>query len=365
MASATASRPAQPSPAASPWADLQRAATLGQAVGRAVTLLDGATPHTVAWRRGPVALRVYAPAQPPAQAPAAPVVFVTPIINRFRLVDLEPETSLVGRLVARGHTVWLLDWGTPAQTDQGLDWEDLVLDFVERAVASAAEAHGVERVDLVGLCLGGTIATVYAAVRPARVRRLATLVTPIDFADMDVLGLWTDARWFPVERLTAAFGNMPGQLVNQGFWWQRPLVNALKLRNAWPRLDDPAFAGFFTVLESWTQDPADVFGAAYRRLIRELYRENRLVAGRFTLAPRGRAPLPVDLGQIRCPLFVAAAQDDLICPPAAAWALLERAGTPAADQTRVSMRGGHVTPIVGPRARGQLQDPLASWLLGE
>lgn len=334
---------------------LQRLRNVGAGVARAVELSGGATPHRVVWRSGPVSIRRYAPDEPRG---AAPLVFVMPFINRFRVVDLEPGTSLVGRLVARGLEVYLVDWGAPRRTDAGTDLEDYVLRYLPRAL----EATGHEQVDLLGLCLGGTLSTIFAATHPARVRRLATLVAPVDFGDMDLLGLWTDARWFPVERLTAAFGNMPGALVNQGFVWQKPVAALTKLQRAWPRFDDAAFAEFFCLLESWSNDGVDVPGAAYRRLIGALYRDNRLAKGELTLR-RGGDVLAVDLGAIRCPVFVASATDDQICPPPAAKALLDLVGTPAAQRTHVAVKGGHIAPLVGPRARASLQDPLADWLL--
>lgn len=334
---------------------LARLKNVGQGVARAAALAQGATPHRIAWRKGPVSVRHYVPTEPRG---AAPLVFVMPFINRFRVVDLEPETSLVGRLVARGIEVYLVDWGAPRRIDAGIDFEDYVLRYLPRAL----DATGYEQVDLLGLCLGGTLSTIFAATHPERVRRLGTLVAPVDFSDMDLLGLWTDERWFPVERLTAAFGTMPGPLVNQGFVWQKPVATLTKLQKAWPRFDDAAFAEFFCLLESWTNDGVDIPGAAYRRLIGELYRDNRLAKGELTLR-RGGEVLPVDLRAIRCPVFVASATDDQICPPPAAKALLDLVGTPEADRTHVSVKGGHIAPLVGPRARASLQDPLADWLL--
>lgn len=328
---------------------VERLKHLGRGLARAVELVDGATPHRVAWRSGPVTLRHYAA---PERRSAVPLVFVMPFINRFRVVDLEPSSSLVGRLVARGLDVWLVDWGAPRRIDAGIDFEDYVLRYLPRAVA----ATGARQVDLLGLCLGGTLSTIFAARHPQLVRRLATLVAPVDFSDMDLLGLWTRRERFPVERLTAAFGCMPAALVNQGFLWQRPLAAALKHGKAWERFDDPAFAEFYCLLEGWSQDGVDIPGAAYRRLIGDLYNDNRLATGAFTL--RGE---PVALSSIRCPVLAAAATDDLICPPRASWALLDLVSS--TEKTRLEVKGGHIAPLVGPKARAALQDPLADWLL--
>lgn len=326
-----------------------------EAAAHALRHLEGALPHEIVWRSGPVALRRY-PGQGASLAPT-PLVLVSPFINRFRVVDLQAGISLVEGLVEQGITVWLVDWGDPRPIDRGIDFEDYVLRFLPRAV----EATGAEQVDLLGYCLGGLLATLYTARFPERVRRLVTLHAPIDFsrdeAHMDLLRRWVEPSWFPVERLTEAFGNMPGALINQGFVWQKPVESLLKPWRTWERMDDAGFARFFAALESWNNDQVDVPGAAYRRLIKDLYRDNKLARGAFAL--RGE---PVDLGRIACPLLVVTAAHDTTCPPPAATALLELVSTPAAARRHLQVKGGHVATVAGPKARATLHTPIAEWL---
>jgi polyhydroxyalkanoate synthase len=160
-----------------------------------------------------------------------------------------------------------------------------------------------------------------------------------------------------VERLTAAFGNMPGALINQGFVWQKPLDTLQKPWRTWEKLDDPSFARFFAVMESWNNDQVDVPGAAYRRLIEALYRDNALAEGRFVLGGE-----KIDLRRIACPLLVVTAQHDTTCPPAAATALQGLVSTPADRQRHLTVKGGHVATVAGPKARATLHTPIAEWL---
>ncbi len=324
-----------------------------RATARALTLLTGATPHQVVARRGPARLRYYAPQ---GEGPArTPVLLVTPIINRFRVVDLQEGTSLVQSLCEAGIPVYVVDWGQPARIDAGTDWEDYALKTLPR-FRRAIPHEGP--IDLVGYCLGGTISILYAASFPSQVRKLVTLNTPVDFhcqePHMDLLGTWVQPEAFPVDRLTEAFGNMPFGLISQGFNWQRPTGTAQKFTKAFQRSDERAFANYFTVLESWNQDGVDVPGAAYRRLIKDLYRENRLYLGTFRL--RGRV---VDLGRISCPVLVVTSKHDTTAPPASARALLERVSGPGEE---LALKGGHLGAIVGQKAPGRLHAPLAEWL---
>ena len=344
---------------------LRRTKNAALATVRALRVLDGATTHTVPWRSGPVSLRHYK-AQAPVVGP--PLLLITPIINRFRVVDLQAGSSLVESLVNSGVDVYVVDWGAPRRIDAGTDWEDYVLRLLPRMLdvivaESAPLPAGVpeKTVDVMGYCLGGTIAVLLAATFPERIRRLVTLATPIDFhtgvPHMDLIGDWVAEGNFPVDRITHAFGNFPASLIQQGFLWQRPLSSALKFRRAWKRFGARDFANLFCALESWNQHGVDVPGAAYRRLIVDLYRENRLAKGTFVLGGER-----VDLKRIDCPLLVITAANDTTCPPIAAHALLERVGTPADKRTTLDLPGGHVTVTVSSKAPARLHAPLAEWL---
>jgi polyhydroxyalkanoate synthase len=325
----------------------------------AAQLLHGATPHSVVWSSGPATLRHYAPQ---VETTATPLLLVTPIINRYRIVDLKPGGSLVESLVARGIPVYVTDWGAPRRIDADTDWETYVLRWLPQMAELAAAAHGGPRVDVLGYCLGGTLSVMFAARFPQLIRRLATLAAPVDFhvdeAHMDVMREWVNPACFPVERLTRAFGNMPGRLVLQGFLWHKPFDTLLKPYNAWKRFDELGFAQLFGALESWNQDNVDIPGATYRRLIQDLYRDNLLAKGEFTL--RGQA---VDLSQIEAPLLVITMHKDTTCPPASALALLERVSSERRE--RLDLKGGHVTPVVSGSGRARLHDPLADWLLAD
>jgi polyhydroxyalkanoate synthase len=333
----------------------RRARHAFRATRRAARLTEGATRHRVVWSSGTVSLRHY-PAQRTDEGVAStPLLLVTPIINRFRVVDLQPGGSLVESLTLRGIDVYVVDWGTPRRIDSGIDFEDYVL----RYLRDASDAIPAEQVDLLGYCLGGTLGVMFAARFPERVRRLVTLTTPVDFSvdrpHMDLFRLWTDTRWFPVDRLTRAYGNMPGRLILQGFLWVTPMVTAFKFYKAWQRFDDAEFAEKFTVLEAWNQDSVDVPGAAYRRLIGDLYQGNKLASGTFELAGQ-----PVDLKRIRCPLLVITGKRDTTCPPESATALMDLVSS--RDKEHLQLSGGHVAPVVGTKARARLHDPLADWL---
>lgn len=329
---------------------LKKVKNVGRGAHRAFELLAGATPNDIVWRTGPMRLRYYKP-NPEVERAETPVVLITPIINRFRLVDLDEESSVVGYLTEHGVPVYLVDWGDPIRLDNRMGFEDYVLRILPEVVART----GHEQVDVLGYCLGGTISVMFAARHPELVRRLITIVTPVDFEPMELMRKWVDRETFPVERLTEAFGNMPGHLVSQGFDWLRPIVSLKKYPKIWEQFHKDEFVDSYVVLESWNKDGVDVPGAAYRRLIRDLYCDNTLIRGRFHLRER-----VLDLADITMPTLAIAGSKDHICKPDAARALIDAVSAEKKDYREVP--GGHITSIIGGRARKTVYPMILDWL---
>lgn len=318
------------------------------AARRAFALRDGATPHERIPLSGPVSLRRYA--ADPEAPPRPPIVFVTPIINRSRLFDLAPNSSLVGGLAARGHDVTLIDWGSPRRIDAGTSFRDYIERYIPRAMEAVA---GDEPVTIAGVCLGGTLATMTAARYPKRIAALITIVAPIDFRPMELMRRWTEKGHFPIDKLMNAFGVMPGPLVGQGFDWQDPIGIAKKGPRLWERFEDRSFAESAFVLESWNRDNVDVPGAAYRRLIKDLYRDNALYEGRFKLGRRA-----LKLEDITAPALVIAGARDGVCKPEAARALLDKA---SGENRYHEEPGGHTGVFLSPKSRPRVLDLFSEW----
>nr|MBA3539695.1 class III poly(R)-hydroxyalkanoic acid synthase subunit PhaC [Deltaproteobacteria bacterium] len=119
----------------------------------------GQTPHDVVWTENKWRLLRFAPAEPKF---ATPILMVPSLINRWYVLDLGPGRSLIEWLVAQGHIVYCIDWGTPTAEDRYLTWDDIGGRYVGRAVRIAARETGPEgKVHVLGYCLGGTLATAY------------------------------------------------------------------------------------------------------------------------------------------------------------------------------------------------------------
>jgi polyhydroxyalkanoate synthase len=330
---------------------LDSVAALLKRAPRGFTPEVGLTPHTVAWSENKWRLLHFAPE---TRRYTTPILMVPSLINRWYVLDLGPERSMIEWLVARGHDVYCIDWGTPGDEDRYLTWDDIGGRYVGRAVRVATRTSGTDKVHVLGYCLGGTFATAYVAAFPERVASLVALAAPIDFSQAGIMATWTQAPTFDVGALISAFGNVPSQLMQATFHMLRPTLSAAKavavLDRAW---DDEFFDGFLAI-ERWGNDNVSFPGACYRDYIDELYRGNKLVTGQFAVLGR-----PARLSSIECPVLVIAFKDDAIVPAGSAQPLIDLVG--ARDKQIIVERGGHVGAVVSRKAAGCLWPALSTF----
>lgn len=313
----------------------------------------GVTPKEAVYREDKLALyRFRNDERAPVQAP---LLIVYALVNRPYMADLQEDRSLIRGLLRAGLDVYLIDWGYPDRSDRYLDLEDYVDGYIDRCVDVLRERHGVAAVDLLGICQGGTLSLCYAALHPEKVRNLITMVTPVDFQTPDdMLSRWV--RYVDVDAAVEAFGNIPGELLNSAFLMLKPFrLMGQKYLDMVQRLDDPAELQNFLRTEKWIFDSPDQAGEAFRRFIKELYQENRLIKG--TLGIGGRT---VDLSRVTMPVLNIYAREDHLVPPAASRALKQHVGT--RDYRELAFRGGHIGIYISGRSQQELPPAISGWL---
>jgi polyhydroxyalkanoate synthase len=299
-------------------------------------------------------LRLYRYRSEVRRAGAPPLLIVFALVNRPTVLDLQPDRSLIRGLLAVGVDVYLLDWGYPDRGDRHTTLTDYTTGYLHRAVEFLNAAHGP--IDLLGVCQGGTLSLLYASLEPRRVRRLVTMVTPVDFHTADnLLSKWV--RGVDVDRLVDTFGNVPGELLNATFVSLMPFRLTLQKYLALiDGADDPRQLESFLRMEKWIFDSPDQAGAAFREFVRAFFQENRLVRGGLELGGR-----PVDLGRVTMPVLNLYASADHLVPPSASRALGRLVGSRAYREE--AFEGGHIGIYVS--ARSATVPPLiAGWLGG-
>jgi len=287
------------------------------------------------------------------------------LIGRYTMADLQEDRSLVRSLLSRGLDLWLVDWGQPNRTERWLTIDDYVDDYIHAAVERVCRETGHDRITLLGICEGGVFTTCYAALHPDKVKGLVLTITPIDFhADRDdpdthhgFLNLWTRSLdGADVDRLVDTYGGLPGEFMSSVFSLMTPMRSLTKYNiDLIEVIDDKAKLMNFLRMEKWLADRPAHPGEAAKQWLKDLYQENRLVNGTFTLSGR-----KVDLRVISAPTLNVFALDDHIIPPTCSKALGPLIGTK--DYTEIPLPGGHVGLFVSSKSQGRLSKGIAEWL---
>jgi len=335
-------------------ANFQRKLAAGLETLRQVDDVEyGATPRQEAWRDGKVVLyRFIGDKAPTAKVP---LLVSYALVNRPYMVDLQEDRSIVRGLLARGEDVYLIDWGYPDRSDRYLTLEDYIERFLGGAVDHLRAAHGLDAINLLGICQGGTFALSYAALHPDKVRNLITMVTPVDFHTEDnMLGNW--ARGLDVDLMVDTLGNIPADLMNFSYLMLKPWrLFVQKYVGLVDVLDDKAALEDFLRMEKWIFDSPDQAGEAFRQFMKQFYQGNGFVNGGIEIGGR-----EVHLGLVEMPVLNVFAEQDHLVPPDASRALRDLVGTD--DYTELSFKGGHIGIYVSGRAQQEVPQTIHDWL---
>jgi polyhydroxyalkanoate synthase subunit PhaC len=314
----------------------------------------GATPKDVVWRRDKAQLWRYRRATPARFA--QPVVIVTSLVSRSYILDLLPGSSSVEYLRDHGFDVFMVDWGIPDELDAGNSFETYVDEYLPRALAAVRRESGAEDVTLVGYCLGGVLALLYAAGHDAPVRNLALLATPLDNTAMGpMVAALLEGRLEP-EELIDDTGNVPADVLYSGFFMLAPTTvvaqNATLLQHLW----DDEFVKGFQAVGQWTRDQVPFPGAAFRQVVHDLVRGNALMQGRWRLG--GRA---IDFTATDAAVLNVMAANDRVVPRAASLPVGDLVGRPERREQLI-VPGGHATFGTGRSAFKHTLPSLAEWI---
>lgn len=286
-----------------------------------------------------------------------PLLIVYALVNRPYMADIEDGRSMVQNLLAQGVDVYLVDWGYPDPCERYLTLDDYINGYIDACVDVVRTRHGLDRINLLGICQGGTFSLCYAALHPDKVARLVTMVTPVDFHVKDgLLNLW--AQELDVDTMVDAFGNVPGEFMNWGFLMLKPFqLMVQKYLGFVSILDDEENLRSFLRMEKWIFDSPDQAGEAFRQFIKDFYQGNKLIKGEVELGGRR-----VDLKNVTMPVLNVYAKEDHLVPPSSSQALERHVGSD--DVTTLAFPGGHIGLYVSSRSQKELAPAIARWVKG-
>jgi polyhydroxyalkanoate synthase subunit PhaC len=156
-----------------------------------------------------------------------PLLVVGSLINRYYILDLLPNVSIIKNLQRQGFDIYATDWGTPKSFDKNLTLETYAEEYVKNAVEKVKEATGSDKVSLLGYCWGGIFALIYTSTHQENVKNLILHATPVDInKEKTIIENWT--AHLNADNLVDIFGNIPGWLINIGFLLRNPVEAMLK-----------------------------------------------------------------------------------------------------------------------------------------
>jgi poly[(R)-3-hydroxyalkanoate] polymerase subunit PhaC len=314
----------------------------------------GATPKDVVWRRDKAQLWRYRGGPVRFEQP---LMIVTSLVSRSYILDLLPGSSSVAFLRDQGFDVFMVDWGIPDELDAANTFETYVDEYLPRAIDALVRETGAEEITIVGYCLGGVLATLYASAHDTGlVRNLVLLATPVDFSKMGpMVAALVEGRLDPDELLDET-GNVPADALYSGFYMMAPTSvvaqNATLLENLW----NDEFVGGFQAVGQWTRDQVPFPGAAFGQVVADLIRRNALMEGSWRLGGR-----KIDLTRTGANVLNVMASLDKVVPRAASEPVVELVGRPGRREELI-MQGGHATFGTGRSAFKHTLPRLAEWI---
>ncbi|MBC7944747.1 MAG: class I poly(R)-hydroxyalkanoic acid synthase [Burkholderiales bacterium] len=304
------------------------------------------TPGAVIFENDYLQLIQYAPLT--TQVYKRPLLIVPPFINKYYILDLQPENSFVRYALECGYQVFIISWRNTPPEMGGATWDDYIEHGVFKAMAVARAIAGADKLNVLGFCIGGTLVSTALAVQRAKKRNpassLTLLTTMLDFADTGAISVYVDDDYVEQCALKYASGGvMSGADLASSFaslranelTWYFVVNNYLKGQT--PRAFD---------LLHWNADSANLPGALYAYYIRNMYRENNLKeAGKLTMCK-----VAIDLGKVDMPAYLLASREDHIVPWQSAYASTRLL---SGEIEFVLAASGHIAGVINPASKGK------------
>lgn len=306
-------------------------------------------------RIGKMRLFHYKPVVTNRKLVKTPMLIAYALVNRQYMMDIQPDRSVIKSFLEGGLDVYVIDWGYPTGEDMYMSMDDYINWYMGDCVDYIRKAHNVDKVNLLGICQGGTFSTIYTALHPDKIKNLVTMVVPIDFSPDDAL-LFRWSKFMNADSLVDAYGVVPGDVMNFSYLILKPLELTLnKYVGMMDKMDDPEFMTNFLRMEKWVFDSPDQAGENLRQFIKDLYQENKLIKNELVIGGE-----TVNLKNITMPLLCACAEYDHLVPLSASRPLVEAVGS--TDTQFVSFKTGHIGMYVSSQSQKNIAPQIVEWV---
>ncbi|WP_413301093.1 alpha/beta fold hydrolase [Bacillus sp. 1P10SD] len=309
------------------------------------------TPRHAVWKKNKATLWHYPAIEKKYDIP---LFFVFSLFNRPYILDIAPGSSLIEKMVNAGYDVYLLDWGIPGHEDKEMTLENYIVDYIKKGVQRTLRHSGAKEVSIVGYCLGGTLASIYAAVAEEPIKNLVVACVPIDFSVSAVPDKWFEGLkngTMSADRYIDVYGLIPPQYVNAMFRAVSSPVSFSPYVGLLSFAHDNRMVYRWRRMDKWTNDHVPFAGGAFRQLSIDLMRENMLVKGEFMVQGK-----KADLGNIKANLLLVTSKNDFLIPEEQSLPLMDLVSS--TDKTYELVEAGHISLALS----GKFASIMDSWL---
>jgi polyhydroxyalkanoate synthase len=311
------------------------------------------TPYDIVYQQDRVKLKHYRPVTETRYK--HPLLVVYALINRETMLDLQPGRSVVQNFLNAGIDLYMIDWGYPTRKDRFLTIDDHVNGYMDDIVDFIRDKHGIDKVHLMGICMGGTFSVIYSALHPEKIQSLTTTVTPTNFdTDQGLLHIWMKS--VDADQMVDTFGNMPGDFLNFGFLMLNPARLMIdKYVGFLENMHNKTYVENFVRMENWIFDSPDVPGETFRQFIKDCYQKNLLIQSKMDVGGQR-----VDLKKLKMPLLNIYGKYDHLVPPGACDQLIAQVGSE--DVEDLCLDTGHIGIYVSSKCQKDFAPKIANWL---
>lgn len=307
-----------------------------------------------------------------------PLLIIYAPINRFHILDLNPQKSVVRNLISNNMDVYLLDWGFPSSPkDNNITLKDYV-DYIDRSVdiiISKNLGKGIEKVSILGYCWGGIVSLIYSSLKQEKIKKLILMATPVDFSkDNTTVAKWSKA--VNIDKLVDNFGHFDGSLLDFIFHMRNPSQYIFdKYFRLFKNPPSKESMDTFKDVEKWLHDTPPIPGKMYKKIINDCYKGNLLIVSEMELEDshddQGQEIAEeekkskeikniIDIRKINIPLLSIIADKDTLVSKESSLAINNYIQSEEKEVFTIS--SGHVALCIGKTAHQNLWPKVAKWI---
>ena len=312
----------------------------------------GPTPRMAVWKKNKATLWHYPTSK---KKFSVPLFLVYSLVNKAFVLDMAPGASMIEAFVENGFDVYLLDFGVPGYEDKDITIDDYLVDYIQRGVRMALHHSKAKEITVIGYCLGGTLAAIYAAISSEPIRNLILCVAPLNFSDPPIFDKWIEAIRngdLNMDRLLDAYGFIPGKFMKYSMRAVSAPIYFSHYLSLLNKSYDKDYVDKWRRFNNWTEGHIGFSGAAVKQLLNDLGKDNKFM--NRSLVIRGKK---ADPSNIKANLLIVAASQDRLVPENLSKDFIKVVSSK--DKTYTLVSGGHTTLAV--KGKG-LPAFLADWL---